>query len=179
MGIDTGPAPEGRHAVNKELLGMLYTRYSGELTLYLHALCGSWAMAEDLLQEVFLKAMLSLEDTHPNFKAWLFLVGKNLCRTRMAREGRTVPGPLPQCEAPQVGPLERLLEKQRDATLYRAVMALPEIQRQVIVLQYFSGLGQAQIAQVTGLSHGHVRVVAHRAKKQLKAMLEREETEEK
>lgn len=68
--------------VEPKLLEMLYRSYAKELSFYLYSLCRSREMAQDLLHDVFLKAMLSLDGQHPNFRAWLYMVGKNLCLNR-------------------------------------------------------------------------------------------------
>lgn len=43
--------------------------------------------AEDLMQEVFVKALLSLKDEHTNFRAWLYKVAHNLCINEMKKSG--------------------------------------------------------------------------------------------
>ncbi|MEA4892494.1 MAG: RNA polymerase sigma factor [Peptococcaceae bacterium] len=73
--------------MERDLLKNLYCRYARELYLYLYSLCRSHAMAEDLLQEVFLKALLSLSESHGNMRAWLYLVARNLCLNQMKRPG--------------------------------------------------------------------------------------------
>ena len=55
--------------MDKGLLQELYQRYERELYLYLFSLCGNRSLAEDLLQETFLKALLSLSDAHTNMRA--------------------------------------------------------------------------------------------------------------
>ena len=47
--------------------------------------------SEDLLQETFLKALLSLPDDHTNMRAWLYLVARNLFFNYYRREKEKVP----------------------------------------------------------------------------------------
>lgn len=153
-----------------QLLETLYQNYARELLLYLYSLCRNQAMAEDLLQEVFLKALLSLQDTHPNFRAWLYLVAKNLYLNQAKRHP---PAAIPDDSSnPQDNPLELLLKQERLQLLFSALFSLSPMQREVITLQYFSGLSQKEIAQLLRLSPGNVRIIAHRAKKELKQRLE-------
>lgn len=63
--------------MEKEMLQMFYQRYSREIYLYLYLLCKSHETAEDLMQEVFLKALLSFEEG--NLRAWLYKVARNTC----------------------------------------------------------------------------------------------------
>lgn len=161
--------------MDKELLQEVYRRYSNELYLYLYSFCRNRAEAEDLMQEVFLKALLSLQDSHQNFRAWLYLVAKNLCINRLKRN-REIAMEEPELLERTGGnsPLESILAEEGSRRLYAAMLKLPETQRQAILLQYFAGLSQKEIAQVLGISLGNVRVMVHRGKKVLKQELEGE-----
>lgn len=72
--------------MDKQILQQLYAEYGKEILLYLYSLCRNWDMAEDLMQETFEKALLSLSDNHTNMRAWLYLVARNLCFNAMKRE---------------------------------------------------------------------------------------------
>ena len=76
--------------MNRELLQQLYARYSREIYLYLFSLCGSAPPAEDLLQETFLQALLSLSDCHSNARAWLYLVARNLYLNYRKKAARNI-----------------------------------------------------------------------------------------
>ena len=52
--------------MEKDILKQLYQKYRKEIYLYLYSLCKKESLAEDLLQETFLKALLSLPDDHTN-----------------------------------------------------------------------------------------------------------------
>lgn len=167
--------------MEKDPLAQLYSRYAGEVYLYLFALCRSHATAEDLLQEVFLKAFLSLDGGHPNLKAWLLLVAKNLCLNRMRQEARNQPVAEPAALAAygQGGPPDAVLDTvvlhERDRKLYAALLALPAQTRQLLVLHYFSGFTLAQAAGVLQISHANARVLAHRGRARLRELLEVQE----
>ena len=61
---------------------------------------------------------------------------------------------------------------QRKQTLYRALGQLDARKREILFLQYFSGLNQKQIAATLQISPENVRIIAHRAKKELKTIME-------
>ena len=65
--------------MKSELVEQVYRQYGRELTHYLRAMCNSPEVAEDLMQETFCKALLSLPDSHTNVRAWLYTVARNLC----------------------------------------------------------------------------------------------------
>ena len=64
--------------MDKILLKTIYEKYGREVFLYILYLCGDVATAEDITQETFVKALLSLGDAHTNPKAWLYMVARNL-----------------------------------------------------------------------------------------------------
>ena len=72
--------------MEKDILKQLYQKYRKEIYLYLYSLCKNSSLAEDLLQETFLKALLSLPDDHTNMRAWLYLVARNLFFNYYRRE---------------------------------------------------------------------------------------------
>lgn len=158
--------------MNNKLLEQLYKEYANELYLYLYSLCRNKQISEDLIQEVFLKAMFSLHDNHNNFRAWLYLVAKNLCFNKMKKEKRIVHYDEFSKFATEDALLDKIIANDKKRLLYQGIMSLPERLRQVIVLQYFSELSQKEIASVMEINQGNVRVLVYRAKKELKNFLE-------
>lgn len=65
--------------MDNKILEMLYRQYQKELYLYLYSLGGDRQLAEDLLHETFLKALLALPDGHTNMRAWLYMVALKSC----------------------------------------------------------------------------------------------------
>ena len=160
--------------MENQLLYELYEAYAGELSLYLYSICRDRELSKDLLQEVFLKAMLSLSTDHTNFRAWLYKVARNLCYNAMRDRKREV---LTEEDAATTvpSPLEHILESERNRRLYDGILHLSSVAAQVITLQYFGGLSQKEIASILGISPGNVRVIALRARSQLKESMEQYE----
>ncbi|WP_394926804.1 RNA polymerase sigma factor [uncultured Robinsoniella sp.] len=157
------------------ILEDIYQRYSRELFLYLYALLKDTSAAEDILQETFLKAFLSLDKTHPNFRAWLYKVGKNECLNYLKRQQRIVPEADMELFYESGSPLDGILEKEQNRILLESLMKLPILSREVLVLQYFFEMPQREIAEILDLSPGNVRIIVHRAKKELKKEVEKNE----
>lgn len=86
--------------MNNDLLQQVYQQYSREIYVYLFTLCKNHDMAEDLRQETFLKAILSLPDGHTNVRAWLYRVARNLCFNQLKRDKHTDEGHSPDERAP-------------------------------------------------------------------------------
>ena len=160
--------------MDNELLRQLYRNYQRELYLYLYALCKNHELAEDLLQETFLKALLALPDGHRNMRAWLYMVARNLFFNYSKKEKQKavveISEEVPDEKAGEM--LEVLLEEEQSRMLYRALQKLDAAKREVLLLQYFAGLSQRDIAAVLHLTPENVRVLAYRGKRELRSHME-------
>lgn len=76
--------------MNNRILQQSYERYSRELYIYLYSLCNNGQLAQDLLQETFVTAILSLPDNHTNARAWLYMVVRNLYFNHYKKEKRKI-----------------------------------------------------------------------------------------
>ena len=68
----------GGDHLDKKLLELMYARYYRELYIYIYSMCRSGVITEDILQETFLKAFISLKDSHTNMRAWLYYIAQSL-----------------------------------------------------------------------------------------------------
>ena len=161
--------------MDNEILLRLYRLYQKELYLYLYSLCGDRHLAEDLLHETFLKALLALPDGHTNMRAWLYMVALNLFYNQQKKKAREIlmeeQGYLPEQKTDE-DMLEKILEEENRRRLYQAVRRLEIKKREIIQMQYFGEMSQKEIAAVLHITPENVRVLAYRAKKELKKDLE-------
>ncbi len=164
--------------LDNEILQRLYETYGKEILLYIYSLCKNWSISEDLLQETFVKALLSLPEQHTNMRAWLYLVARNLCFNTLKKEKYQIlveednlntMHRLPESSTEDI--LDDLIKQEQKYMLYRAMMKLPLIKREILELQYFSGLPLKDIARLLHISFENVRVISHRAKRDLKKYL--------
>lgn len=163
--------------MNRDLLQLVYNKYAKEIYLYLYSLCKNNSMAEDLMQDVFVKPIISLSDEHPNLRAWLYKVAHNLCINRLRKEQRVelydeIPEKSISDQVFNDDTLSGILKTERNKMLYGYMNRLPGIQREILFMEYFSELNHTEIASALGIKPGNVRVIAHRARKELKRMLE-------
>jgi RNA polymerase sigma-70 factor (ECF subfamily) len=136
--------------------------------------------AEDVAQEVFLRAFRGLQSFHGASKlsTWLYRITFNLCtdclRKRKRRDlpchGVPAPDRLPDSAPDLEG---RLQEAEERATIRAAVHELKEIYRIPIVLHYYQGLSQEEISAATGLPSKTVETRLYRARKLLRERLEK------
>ncbi len=118
--------------------------------------------AEDLTQEVFLRAYRAYESLRPNSnpRAWLYRIATNCLRTHWKKNSRA-PVPLDPTHPPEEdiapGPLERILNGERTRALQRSLSSLPLKQRQAVILRYLDELEYADIADVLDCSQESAR----------------------
>jgi RNA polymerase sigma-70 factor (ECF subfamily) len=160
--------------MEKHLLYKLYSTYYTELFLYLYSLCHDRELAEDMTQEAFLKAIMSLPDDHSNVRAWLYMVGRNQLLNALARQNKTeLKADLEDFEsASDESVLDGLIQNESKRILYEAINHLDKTKREILCMQYFSGFSQKEIAAMLHMTTENVRVQAHRGKKLLKDYME-------
>lgn len=157
--------------MDNDILEQIYHRYAGQVYLYLFSLCHSHALAEDLMQETFLKALCSMELSQDAVLPWLLRVAKNLYIDAWRKQRHHTEAKKEQ-KSSEEELLNCLIHKEQNRRLYQAIQALRAPEREAVVLYYFAGLSQADIARQLGMSHGNVRVMLHRAKQRLRNLLE-------
>ena len=109
--------------MDSEMLRQFYRRYASEIYLYLYSLCKSRELAEDLMQDVFLKALLSLSNSHTNIRAWLYKVARNTCLNELRKRNRE--SELDETMAISGDKLlESVILNEQKKTLYQAMMKL-------------------------------------------------------
>ncbi|MCM1028596.1 MAG: RNA polymerase sigma factor [Alloprevotella sp.] len=142
----------------------------GALRRFLTALCcGDGGLADDLAQEAFLKAYLSLDTlTEPDkFKAWVFRIGYNLfVNSRRAEKHMESYDSAIGCEA-STGADDAF----RYQALYAALDRLPPRERTSVLLFYMEGYSTREIADITSTAEGTVRQHLSRGRAHLRQLM--------
>jgi len=130
--------------------------------------------AEDVTQE----AMLRLWRMAPGWQqggarvsTWLFRVASNLCLDRLRKSRPRGLEEVAEPEDAAPGAVARLIEADRMLALDRALAALPDRQRQAVVLRHIEGLTNPEIAAVMDIGVEAVESLVARGKKGLTALL--------
>ena len=148
----------------------LFRRYAGRLLGYFSRTAGP-AHAQDMLQKTFLhvhRARHDFRDGAP-VRPWIFAIAANVRREHWRRRGRKPETALdPDRHVPAVEPST---SSPTDRAVRRALEQLPEGQREVVVLHWYEGLTFSEVSRMVGASPSAVKVRAHRAYKQLRAIL--------
>ena len=144
--------------------------------------------AEDMTQETFIRAFRALPRFEirkgTSFEAWLYRIAINACRSRMRRKWYQVlpwPEPAPQMVAePEAQPERQMLQGEQRDWILEAIDHLGDKHRLVVILRYYAGLSNEEIARTLDIPSGTVRSRLHIARQRLRDLLaEQEEGEER
>ena len=164
--------------MDNDVLAVVYRIYSREIYLYLYGLSHNRQLSEDLMQETFVKALITVGTADTGIRAWLYKVARNLYFNTYRKDKRLIIG-LENVENKaeireeiEESPLSKLLTTEREEALYKALNKLEGKKREVLLLQYFSGLSGKDIAKLLDITTENVRILVFRGKKELKLYLE-------
>jgi RNA polymerase sigma-70 factor (ECF subfamily) len=156
---------------DRDAVRFLYMRYADNVYGYVRTIVRDHHDAEDVTQQVFAKlitAIAKYEQRGVPFVAWLLRMSHNVA-VDAVRARRTTP-------AEEIfGADDAVCEDapERARSLHAALAALPEDQRQVVVLRHVLGLSPVEIAEHLGRTNSSVYGLHHRGRRALCAELER------
>jgi RNA polymerase sigma-70 factor (ECF subfamily) len=169
----------------KDALEAIYTRYSSPVYSLARYMLRHEAVAEEATQEVFLNLWLKAASYNPSRgepRTWIMSVAhhKIIDIIRSRRRATTVTDPkeyetldlLPSGGMGTEEEAERNLEAER---VRRALDKLPPAQQEVILLSYYNGLSQSEIAARLGQPLGTVKTRARLAMQKLRVELEQDD----
>jgi RNA polymerase sigma-70 factor (ECF subfamily) len=156
--------------------GQLYEAYLDRIFRYVYYRVGSIAEAEDLTEQVFLKAWEAIDRYEARgapFTAWLYRLAHNLVIDQY--RGRRVTTPIEDVDESALdgedvtGVVESALEAEE---VRAAVGCLNPDYQQLIVLRFIEGMSHAEVARIIGKTEGATRVIQFRALQALAKVLE-------
>jgi RNA polymerase sigma-70 factor (ECF subfamily) len=157
-------------------LRTLYERYAGRAMAIALRVLQQPHEAEEVVQETFLEIWKRASSYDPNrgaVAAWVCTIARTRAIDRLrlqssaTRAAAAAAAPLP----PSRTPVEAVEQREARGVIEAALRALPEEQRQVIELAYFSGLSQSEIADRTGEALGTVKTRVRLAMEKLSALV--------
>ena len=160
--------------MKSDVISELFSTYHNHALLYVYSLCKDMSLAEDISANAFFKA-ISIADTEiGNFKAWLLTVCRNEYYSHHRKSRKITFVELDESSSSPKSPdiLDTIIKNEQYRALYRAISLIPEEQREVITLFYFSDFSIREISLTTGKSESNVKVLLHRARKSIKNILE-------
>ena len=124
------------------------------------------------MQECFVRLILSVPERTANLRAWLYQVARNLLIDEIrSRRSETALSEQEETLSPDDDPLSAYLQSEERRLLLLRITELDRKKREVLILQYYCGLSQKEIAELMQVSHENVRVLSLRARRELKTKL--------
>lgn len=178
---DTLPDEDLARAIQRgdaRALNTLVERHHASLLGYLYRMTGGdRPLAEDLVQETFLRVLRSIRQYHSaqRFKPWLYTIATNLARDHFKRADtrRTDPIQTGTLSLPDPNQPEPTFLAHDDARQVIAALAqLPDLQRETVILRYYQDLSLAEIAETLNIPVGTVKSRLSIGLNRLKDLLE-------
>jgi len=170
---------------DREAFGVLVERHHRAVMQFVHRFLGDIGRdtAEDLAQDVFLKAWKAASSFEPRAQAitWLLRIATNTClnyrRGKRLRRAVSLDANT-EADIPdrQAGPAAASQAREQADRVRRAIAELPPNQRAAIVLRHFHGLSYAEISDVLDVSVSAVESLLFRARRTLRVALAENET---
>ena len=158
---------------DRDAFRRIYDHLAPRLRGYLISLTFNPTLAEDLLQETFLRMHRARRSYRPPLPVvpWAFAIARNCFRMERRaffRKWDREDG----LEGLEELPLQQLFDRVDHVALREALEALGEDSREVVLLHHLWGFAFKDVAAMLGVSEGGARLKAHRAILQLRKRLE-------
>jgi RNA polymerase sigma-70 factor (ECF subfamily) len=191
---------EALRAGDEVAFATLVRMYGRALHRFARMFVSSDAVAEDVVQEVWVAVLTGLDrfEGRSSLRTWIFRIAANIAKTRGVRESRSVPlssfatadddgpsvDPSRFTSAPDAGwwaspvrpwgldAAQIALDAEAGQRIRAEIDRLPEAQRIVMTLRDVQGLGSDEVSAALGISLGNQRVILHRARSRVRAGLE-------
>lgn len=159
---------------NQEAFAQIYDLYFKKIYRFIFFRVGHKESAEDMAEEVFLKAFKKLNSVKEiaAFEGWLYQIARNLVIDFYRQKKFTVA--LEDIENTleyESNTVDVLNLEQRQKTLLKHLKDLPGDQQVVIKLKFFDELENREIAELLNKTEGAVRVIQHRAITKLQQLI--------
>lgn len=163
---------------NTDLFAVIIERYQGKLFAYLYRLIGNREEAEDLLQDVFIKAFKNMRsyDAERKFSSWIYRIAHNEAVNHIKRkslkrfiswEDITTTKDKLMSNSTEDGADKLWLRKETIGEVDEAINKLPIKYKQVLILRYYSDKSYEEISEILQKPINTVGTLINRAKKKM------------
>ena len=164
---------------DEEAFAHLVGRYDHGLYNYLMRMVQDEALAADLMQETWLRVFqhAASYDATRTLSTWLYTIASHCCLDTLRWRRRLNQGAqqVRRSEATRVqaprDPHDRVLAQEKLAAVRRAIQALPELERAVVLPRHYDGLSYQDMSEIVQCPLGTVKSRLHRAVRHLHQML--------
>lgn len=155
----------------------IYREYAVPVYRFAYTLTGSADAAEELTQDTFCEAVRCLHryDGSCKLLTWLCQIARHRWYDTLKRRRRYADAPPDETLAdPAPGPQQLAESGDEVRRLYRHIHALPEQEKELVLLRILAQLPFAEIAAILGCSENAARVKYHRARQKLMERMEQD-----
>ena len=152
----------------------VYKLYFKDVYTFLYGLSQNKAVAEDITQDTFLKAINNIHtfDGRKDIKAWLFTIARNTYYTEYNRQKIFSPYNLEDNVDDKTNVLDNLILKEQSILILKILHNMIEPYKEVFMLRFFGGLSYNNIGLIFTKTESWARVTYYRAKKQILEQME-------
>lgn len=158
--------------MDADILEQLYRAHYAAAYSYCLTLCGREALAQDIVADAFVKAYITLPNHIPSFRWWLLRVCRNLWLDYLRKENHLAGSEPLEFITDGHTPENRYIQQETYRFLWQCIEELPQQERELLTLHYFSGLQLKEIASLTGISYTATRKRMERLKEKLRQRME-------
>jgi RNA polymerase sigma-70 factor, ECF subfamily len=161
---------------DQEAFRLIFERYSRPVIGFIYDMVSNRELAEELAQETFVRAFRGIQGMNRETKlsTWLFGIARNVARESLrarVRANRQIDledESVMDLSDNKPVPVDRLLSKELNELIRRALEALDEDKRLVFTLKVFHQCSYEEIAEITGFSLAKLKTDLHRARAEMR-----------
>jgi len=168
---------------------VLFQRYDGQALSFIHRLIGDMSRTEALGQEAFLRIFKDAKSyQYPrSFTTWFYTIVRNLCKNELRWRSRHPTVSIEEnvdhsdsgssdhsarigdfLRSESTDPLDNMVSREMNQKLEAALASLPELEREILILNRFQGLKYREISEVVGVPISTVRARIYSALERLR-----------
>lgn len=164
----------------KELLNEIAEKYYDDIYRFCCYLTGQREDSYDLAQETFLKFIRYVEHyRYRNLKGYLLTIARNVCMDYLRQEKRgfltVLAGEAEEdsiCQGAKEESRDEISELVERQFFWEELRKLPQIQREALILYYYSGMKIREIAAITGVSISTIKSRLRQGMEKMKKSME-------
>jgi RNA polymerase sigma-70 factor (ECF subfamily) len=180
-----GHAARGREAAYRELI----RRYQRPVFSLIYRMVRDRELAEDLAQETFIKVLNAIDSYRPEYKfsSWIFKIANNVAIDQLRRRSlntlsldgsphaenaEAIEATTLQIGDQRESQLDEVTSRELGSQIEQAIAKLRPEYRSCIILRHIDGRPYEEIAEILDLPLGTVKTYIHRARNELRILLE-------
>ena len=158
---------------------LIFERYSRPIISFIYDMVGERGLAEELMQETFVRAYRNLSALREDARlsTWLFGIAKNVAREslrarqKLSRKVELDDESVQELRDEKPKPDDFLINQELNGVIRNALSKLDEDKRMVFALKVFQQQSYEEIAAITGFSIPKLKTDLHRARAEMRRLI--------